>query len=312
MKTLCLAAAAVTAVIFTGCATTTPPELTNARTAYQEAAQAPGASYATVDVYEAKKSLDRAEKAFADDGDEPETRDLAYVAQRKALIAKSRGNTAIAQQQQRDALAEADRVKQQQAMATRSELGKTKEQLAQLEAERDARAKADKAIEKALATMGLKAKHDERGIVMTLSDSLPFATGKSDIPAGGQKKIAVLAAAMRDGNRKITIVGHTDSTGDPQKNQTLSQSRADAVRWELIKNGIAEARVTAQGVGSAEPLADNKTATGRAENRRVEMILSTPKNESNMQDNEQKTKTPATDQRMPMNEPKTPTTEPRR
>lgn len=113
MKTLSMTAGAVLACLVAGCASRTPTELKNARSAYQRAAQSPGASLAQTDVYEAKKSLDRAEQAFASDGDEPETRDIAYIAERKAIIAQAKGDTALAMQQKQMALADAEQWKQQ-------------------------------------------------------------------------------------------------------------------------------------------------------------------------------------------------------
>jgi outer membrane protein OmpA-like peptidoglycan-associated protein len=68
----------------------------------------------------------------------------------------------------------------------------------------------------------------------------------------------------------LGIEGHTDNTGDKTKNLTLSQKRADAVKNYLVKKGIDASRLTAKGFGDTVPVADNKTADGRAKNRRVE------------------------------------------
>lgn len=264
MKTLCLTAASVIGVVLVGCATHTPSELKNARTAYQEAVQCPGAPLAAPDVYEAKKSLDVAERAFADDGDAPETRDLAYVAERKSEIARSRCNTALAIQQQREAMAEADRLKQQQEMAMRQQLGQTKEQLeqsqSQLESERQARAAAEAEANQAHETL-------------TINGSALFATGKSTLLPTSQKRLSEVAAALKDRKAEITVVGHTDSVGDEAKNMTLSEERAESVKNYLTTHGVAENRVKAKGVGESEPIASNKTAEGRANNRRVEIVL---------------------------------------
>ncbi|HRH91274.1 MAG TPA: OmpA family protein, partial [Agitococcus sp.] len=76
----------------------------------------------------------------------------------------------------------------------------------------------------------------------------------------------------------ITIEGHTDSSGNPAKNKTLSQERATAVMNMLIAEyGIPAARVTAIGYGSSKPVADNKTAEGKAKNRRVIAVLTAEK-----------------------------------
>ena len=71
----------------------------------------------------------------------------------------------------------------------------------------------------------------------------------------------------------IDINGHTDNTGSDELNQKLSESRANSVKQYLIENGISENKITATGYGESKPIADNKTAAGRAMNRRVEMNL---------------------------------------
>jgi outer membrane protein OmpA-like peptidoglycan-associated protein len=282
MKTLCLTAASVIGVVLVGCATHTPSELKNARTAYQGAVQCPGAPLAAPDVYEAKKSLDVAERAFSEEGDAPETRDLAYVAERKAEIARSRCNMSLAIQQQQEALAETERLKEQQQMAMRQQLGQTKEQLQmtqqQLESERQARTEAEKTTQDALSKIeGLTTKEDQRGLVLTLSGSVLFASGKSTLLPTAQKRLADVAKALKQEQRIITIVGHTDSVGNEQKNEVLSEKRAKAVRTYLTTHGVPEDHVKAEGVGEKEPIADNKTPEGRANNRRVEIILTETK-----------------------------------
>lgn len=72
---------------------------------------------------------------------------------------------------------------------------------------------------------------------------------------------------------KVEIVGHTDATGTEEHNRELSQKRADAVRQYLVDKGIGADRLMARGAGEAEPIADNRTAAGRAENRRTEFNI---------------------------------------
>jgi outer membrane protein OmpA-like peptidoglycan-associated protein len=279
MKALTMTAAgAAIACMIAGCASKPPTELRNARAAYQDAAMSPGSNLAAPDVYEAKKSLARAEQKFNDDGDEPETRDLAYVAERKAIAAKAKGNMALAAQQKQMALQEAEQWKQQQATAMRQQLGQTKEQLErsqqQLESERQARVAAEQRTTDALTRIqGMTAKQEQRGLVLTLSGSVLFVFGKSALLPTAQKRLDDVIAALKDDPRQITIVGHTDSIGSDDKNMQLSQKRADAVRSYLTTHGIPENRVQSQGMGETQPVADNKTAEGRANNRRVEIIL---------------------------------------
>ena len=73
---------------------------------------------------------------------------------------------------------------------------------------------------------------------------------------------------------KVTVTGHTDSTGASRYNQSLSEARAKAVVDYLAGKGVEAARMTAAGKGKDEPVADNATAKGRAANRRVELLLS--------------------------------------
>lgn len=278
MNTLSLTAGAVILGLVSGCASQLPVELKNARAAYQDAADSPGASLAATDVYEAKKSLQRAEDSFQAEGDKPETRDLAYVAERMAIIAKSKGNNIIALNQKQQALNDLAEWRQQQAVASRQQLGQTKEQLAQsqqqLESERQARAAAEQRTADALTRLkGMSAKQDQRGLVLTLTGGVLFATGKSELLPGAQKKLDDVVAALKDDPRSITVVGHTDSVGNDENNMILSQKRADAVRTYLTTHGVPEDRITAQGMGATQPIASNKTADGRANNRRVEIIL---------------------------------------
>jgi len=69
------------------------------------------------------------------------------------------------------------------------------------------------------------------------------------------------------------VVGHTDSTGNPARNLTLSQNRAQSVASYLVQHGVAANRLSAEGRGASQPAADNGTAQGRAQNRRVEIYL---------------------------------------
>lgn len=77
-----------------------------------------------------------------------------------------------------------------------------------------------------------------------------------------------------DPNLKLSIEGHTDNVGADEYNQTLSENRAASVKEYLVKKGIDESRLSAQGFGETKPLADNKTAAGKAKNRRVVMTVS--------------------------------------
>lgn len=99
-----------------------------------------------------------------------------------------------------------------------------------------------------------------------------FATGSSRLLAGaGSKLDEVVDAAQRYPEIDLTVTGYTDSIGNAQANERLSQARADAVKTYLVGKGVAASRITTSGRGAAEPIADNATAEGRAKNRRVEI-----------------------------------------
>ncbi len=101
-----------------------------------------------------------------------------------------------------------------------------------------------------------------------------FSTGSSKLLPKSFKslnEVATLLAA--DESLMINIDGHTDITGKPEKNQILSEARAASVKQYLVSKGLAENRATVTGYGDTKPIADNKTAAGRAKNRRTEMTV---------------------------------------
>jgi OOP family OmpA-OmpF porin len=101
-----------------------------------------------------------------------------------------------------------------------------------------------------------------------------FATGSSKLLAKSFKSLKDVAQILKDNSTyKIDVDGYTDITGSADKNQVLSENRANAVKEYLTENGIDESRITSTGHGINDPVADNKTAAGRAKNRRVEMKL---------------------------------------
>lgn len=112
------------------------------------------------------------------------------------------------------------------------------------------------------------------GLVVTLGDVL-FATGQSDLKGGATSNLSQLGAFLNKyPQRTVAIEGHTDSVGKASYNQGLSQHRADAVQAYLIGQGIAPEIFTTYGMGEMMPVASNNSATGRQQNRRVEVIIS--------------------------------------
>lgn len=101
-----------------------------------------------------------------------------------------------------------------------------------------------------------------------------FATGSFKLLPKSYKALDEVAGIMKaDDLLKIQIDGHTDAQGDDAKNMTLSENRAKAVKDYLVSKGVPEASTNSTGYGETKPVADNKTAAGRAKNRRVEMTV---------------------------------------
>ena len=120
----------------------------------------------------------------------------------------------------------------------------------------------------------LKAKKTDRGMVLTLGDVL-FDSSKSTLKAGALRTIDQLAQFLdKNPTRKILIEGHTDSVGGAEFNRGLSKSRAAAVQTALAEKKIGADRVSIAGLGEDFPVANNETAAGRQQNRRVEVIFS--------------------------------------
>jgi outer membrane protein OmpA-like peptidoglycan-associated protein len=263
------------------CAATQPPrELFEARAAYDQARTGPASELALVDLHAARQRLDLAEAAFRDDPGAPQTRDLSYVALRQAQIADARGATMSAERDRERAESErqaalAQRLAQTQGALTRSQQAQvqTTQQLGQ---ERVARMDAEHRAQAALASLRQVAavREEQRGTVITLSGEVLFATGESTLLPIAQQRLEQVAQAIRDqGMRHLVIEGHTDSRGSAEENQRLSLARANSVRNQLITRGLDGSMIETVGAGASRPVADNDTADGRANNRRVEIVV---------------------------------------
>jgi len=255
------------AAFLLGCAQTVPKELADARVAYDRAAHGPAQEWAPADLHAARTSLDRAEQSFKDDGNSPNTRDLGYVALRDAQIAETRARMAAAEKKAQEAEILAQQQMAKELESTRAQLAGQSKDLAAAEG-KAAAAMAE--LERAAAV-----KKDERGTVITLSGSVLFESGESDILAGAEPRLAQVADALtsRDPDSPIVVQGYTDSQGSKRLNDRLSKERAEAVRTFLISKGVAPDRIRAEGLGPERPVADNSSPEGRANNRRVEIVV---------------------------------------
>ena len=101
-----------------------------------------------------------------------------------------------------------------------------------------------------------------------------FDVNKADLKPAGKSELDALAAKLKDAQiEAITVTGHTDSAGSKQLNQSLSERRAEAVKAYLASKGLDGGRINTKGAGDTQPVASNKTAAGRAQNRRVEIDI---------------------------------------
>jgi outer membrane protein OmpA-like peptidoglycan-associated protein len=351
MKTKQLLIIVAFVALYAGCTTMPPKELVNARSAYQIASQGAAAQLAPADLHKAQQALDLAEESFKKDSDSYKTKDLAYVAQRKAELAGSLGAMAAdkaikekadvyfqkqqgeivkqgkqdlidSEKRTADAQTELDKsaaVKKVQDKAVadlqvqqtetankaKQDLIDSEKRTADAKTELDKR-DADKAIKDkadadlqvqqteiankskqdlidsekrtsdALAELAALAavKEEERGLVVTLSGGVLFRSGDSNLLASAEVKLDQVATALLAAKaRNIIIEGHTDSQGSESYNQGLSQRRADSVRDYLVQKGYPADRIQSRGKGMGSPIANNASSEGRANNRRVEIII---------------------------------------
>jgi outer membrane protein OmpA-like peptidoglycan-associated protein len=120
----------------------------------------------------------------------------------------------------------------------------------------------------------LQTRDTARGLIVNMSDVL-FDTARYTLKPGAREKLAkVSGIILGHPGLKIAVEGHTDSVGGDEYNMKLSENRAGAVRDFLVAQGVPASAVTSKGFGKTMPVADNGTAAGRQQNRRVELVVS--------------------------------------
>ena len=119
-------------------------------------------------------------------------------------------------------------------------------------------------------TCKIEAPKQFQEVIAKAYDNLTFKTGSAEIIKTSYPFLDGIAEYMKvNPSFMLSIVGHTDSTGDEVYNQKLSEDRAESVKSYLVKKGVGEIVINASGKGESEPIADNNTAEGREKNRRV-------------------------------------------
>jgi outer membrane protein OmpA-like peptidoglycan-associated protein len=113
----------------------------------------------------------------------------------------------------------------------------------------------------------------DRGLVISLSGVL-FDVGTSTLTPGAARSVRRIAEVLQQyPNYHLTVEGHTDSRGRPERNQALSERRAEAVKEALIAGGLEADHIATQGYGATQPVTSNATTAGRQQNRRVEIVV---------------------------------------
>ena len=305
MKTLQFLILVTFVALFIGCATVAPNELVNARSAYQLASQGSAEQLVPAELHKAHEALVLAEQSFLKDPDSQKTKDLAYVAQRKSEQAGALGAMAADKASKDKANADFRKKQTEIVKQGKQDLSDSEQRTAAAQAEIDKQAavkevkdKSDAEFQKqqaeivkqgrqdlsdseqrtAAAVAELAAiaavKEEERGLVVTLSGGVLFRSAESTLLSSAKVKLDQVANALLSVRaRNLIVEGHTDSQGSASYNQGLSQRRADAVRDYLVQRGYPTDRIQARGKGKGSPIADNASPEGRANNRRVEIII---------------------------------------
>ncbi|MFR4044244.1 MAG: OmpA family protein [Odoribacter splanchnicus] len=112
-----------------------------------------------------------------------------------------------------------------------------------------------------------------QAIKVTFDNGILFATNKSELSPASREALTKCHFLKNSPDTDVTIYGHTDNTGTRAVNERISKERADAVANFLVGQGISRSRLTTEGLAFDQPVADNSTAEGRAQNRRVEIYI---------------------------------------
>jgi outer membrane protein OmpA-like peptidoglycan-associated protein len=201
------------------------------------------------------------------------------IAQSEAVAIKASRDAQEAELQAEAARAAQLQTTEGQLSQTRQTLGVTQMQLQQQQEVSIAQGQKLRALEAKLkdardAIARIAAvKDDDRGMVITLQGEVLFKTGKWDLKPAAMAKLDQIADALKGKEQPIVVYGFTDNVGTFENNLELSQKRADAVRNAIVAKGIPQDLVVAQGKGPDMPVADNQSVEGRAQNRRVEIVV---------------------------------------
>lgn len=271
-----------------GCATTKEPPtaLEQIRSEYDRLASQPYVQrHAAQRLNKAEQAVNQAQQAWESDAEPDLVDHYVYLAERRVAIAEEAAELGRAEQLVQNAESERRRVMLdiREAQAKRAQ---TRAEQAQTEAEM-ARARAEQAeqraqeLEQNLTKLEgemntLKTEQTREGIVLTLQDIL-FSVNEADLASGSDRTLDKVAEFLNEyDDRSLQIKGFTDATGSDTYNLGLSERRAQSVKAALVERGVDPSRITTEGYGENDPVATNDTATGRQQNRRVEILVENP------------------------------------
>jgi outer membrane protein OmpA-like peptidoglycan-associated protein len=271
-----------------------PLELYEAHNAYAYAASVGADKYAADIMQEARQDLQNADDA---DSNKHADRKMEVTMARQAVQRSEDARLVTLRKQAAERQRNADLAKdeaQQQAAQSQIAAAQSQAEKEKADAER-ARAEADAATARARAAEATKSVQDAnavreqlraqlnsvlatsetaRGLIVHMSDVL-FDTGKYTLKPDTKIALAKVAGILQAyPGLKLQVEGYTDSVGSDDYNQKLSESRSGSVKDFLVSQGVSINNITSSGYGKQDPVADNSTSQGRAQNRRVQMVVS--------------------------------------
>ena len=125
-----------------------------------------------------------------------------------------------------------------------------------------------------LASTGVSVTRNGDNIILNMPNEVTFGVDQTELSDGAKRVLNSVAVVAKEYSKtQLNVLGYTDSSGSDSYNLRLSQVRASEVGNYLMSKGVASARVKSQGMGESSPIASNANANGRAQNRRVEIVL---------------------------------------
>lgn len=214
------------------------------------------------------KAREDAERA-AQEAQTEQQKEAAQRAQAEAAAQEAKDREAAARAAREEAEAQA----QQAAAQAQAAQQQAQQAQQQAQAAQQQEAQMRERLRQQLSQV-LQTRETARGLIVNMPDVL-FDFNKYTLKPEAREKLAkVSGILLAYPDLKVQVEGYTDSIGSDEYNQKLSEERADSVRGYLVQQSVQDNNVTAEGYGKTHPVADNATASGRAQNRRVELVVS--------------------------------------